>query len=341
MVNKSVFISALVMLLAMIFATAYSAASGEPGKYPAGSVVAKYGKLQVIGTKLCDEKGKQVQLRGVSTHHLNVSSAFVTPEAVAYLAKDWKIDILRAAMHYDNEIFTQNPRTLIDKVREIVGMCETNGIYVIIDWHTLEDKNPLKHKELAKKFFEEMVDSFGNKNHVIFEICNEPNGEDTGWDNAIKPYANEIIPIIRAKSDNIILVGTPKWSSQVEVALKDPLNFKNIMYVFHFYAGSNQQESRDYISQYADKIPLFCSEWGTTGNTGLAGYTPEESKKWLDLLDKYKISSCNWAFFAAQDECAIINIWKLKAGSLQTGTITEKMLTPSGKFVRNYTKNRW
>ncbi|HLU99010.1 MAG TPA: cellulose binding domain-containing protein, partial [Thermobifida alba] len=42
---------------------------GGPGTDPgAGTPVERYGKVEVCGTKLCDENGNPVQLRGMSTH---------------------------------------------------------------------------------------------------------------------------------------------------------------------------------------------------------------------------------------------------------------------------------
>ena len=59
--------------------------------------------------------------------------------------------------------------------------------------------------------------------NVLFEICNEPNGDVT-WDEDIKPYAQEITKTIRNNySDSIILVGTPNWSKDLESVRKNPL----------------------------------------------------------------------------------------------------------------------
>ena len=200
-----------------------------------------------------------------------------------------------------------------------------------------------------------MSSLYGAKKHIFYEICNEPNGEDVHWDNAIRPYAMEVIPVIRSHDDHsVILVGTgtwsqdihelvreplPAWSPDDPKAVPSPLPYINTMYVFHFYANSHKQELRDRVEAVATKIPLFCTEWGTTGNTGLSGFNPEESTKWMQLLNKYGISWCNWAFWAAQDDCAALNIWKLKAGTLQSGEIPDKMLTPSGKFVKSWVTN--
>lgn len=330
------YFAGVLLLLSFILNTGYS----EPakGKYPFFSIVSRHGKLQVKGTYLCDKYGSKIQLRGISSHMLNTSALFITPESIRYLVNEFKIDVFRAAMYYDNEIFFNNPQDMISRVTNIVDICEKAGIYCIIDWHTITDKNPLKYKDYAKKFFEQMLDLYAKKDHVIYEICNEPNGDDVHWTNAIKPYAEEMIPLIRAKADNVILVGTGTWSQDVHEPAEDPLPFKNIMYVFHFYAGSHHQELRDRVEAAAKKIPIFVSEWGSTGNSGSGNFDPVETAKWLKLCDKYKISTCNWSFWASTEESAILNVLKLKAGSLESGKFKDEMLSPSGKLVRKYTR---
>src|SRR5690606_8900691 len=122
---------------------------------------------------------------------------------------------------------------------------------------------------------------YKNKRHVIYEICNEPNG-GVGW-GTIKSYAEQVIPVIRANDpDGIILVGTPDWSSKVWDAANDPLkgsNAHNVMYAFHFYAGSHFDYS--YLRSALGKIPIFATEWGTVAASGDGGFNPGSANTWL------------------------------------------------------------
>lgn len=62
---------------------------------------------------------------------------------------------------------------------------------------------------------------------------------DLGWSGTIKPYAQAVISAIRAiDPDNLIVVGTPTWSQDVDVAAADPIAGTNIAYTLHFYAGT-------------------------------------------------------------------------------------------------------
>ena len=76
------------------------------------------------------------------------------------------------------------------------------GMYVIIDWHILNDGNPKSHLKEAKSFFKTMAKKYKKQKNVIYEICNEPNG--CSW-KTIKSYATSVIRTIRKYDKNAIL----------------------------------------------------------------------------------------------------------------------------------------
>ena len=217
--------------------------SGQAGNYPALSPVAVHGKLKVIGTQLCDENGKPVQLRGVSTAGIQWFGQFVNEDAIAWLAKNWKMDVFRVALYTIDGGYMKNP-SLVSYVNYAVDFCEQSGVYCIIDWHVLNERDPLIYKNYAKDFFKKMAFRNGAKKHVLYEICNEPNGKDVTWAGNIKPYAEYIIPVIRAEDSNaVIIVGSGSWSQNVQDPASDPLKYDNIMYTVHFYAGPTSSGS--------------------------------------------------------------------------------------------------
>ena len=67
------------------------------GSPPGDGAYARHGRLHVCGTKLCDEHGAVVQLRGMSTHGVQWYSGCVNDASLTALATDWHADVVRIA----------------------------------------------------------------------------------------------------------------------------------------------------------------------------------------------------------------------------------------------------
>ena len=237
--------------------------------------VEKYGQLQVIGSQLCDRNGNPVQLRGMSSHGLAWYGEYCNSDVIQWLRDDWNCDIYRASMYTkESGGYIDNP-SIKSKVYEAVDACIEHGLYVIIDWHILEDGNPQTYKTQAKAFFDEMSERYGSYPNVLYEIMNEPNNESGGnvtWAGDCKPYAQEVIPIIRANDpDNIVIVGGPSWSSLQQEVINSPLTgFTNIVYTVHQYTNESQSywPTSRMISAMNKGMCVFVSEWGPTDADG-------------------------------------------------------------------------
>ena len=168
-----------------------------------------------------------------------------------------------------------------------------DGIYVLIDWH---DHNGNLHAEQAKAFFADMAKKYVGVPNVIYEIWNEPTR--TTWD-TVKNYAMQVIPEIRKyDADNLIVVGSPHWDQDVNIAAADPIKgFKNIAYSFHFYASDpNHQEG---LMAKADKaiklgLPLIITEWGVGESNGNGKFDREKTKMWVEWMEANHLSWANW-----------------------------------------------
>ncbi|MBE5903171.1 MAG: glycoside hydrolase family 5 protein [Pseudobutyrivibrio sp.] len=284
----------------------------EDGIANTGVKMDYYGALSVSDGKLVDSHGKEVQLTGISTHGINWFPEFATPETIASLRNNFGINVIRLAMYtsdYNGYCVggSDNQKDLMDKICSAVDAATENDMYVIIDWHTLNDENPNTYKAESIQFFGEMVRKYKGNDNVIYEICNEPNG-DTTWSD-IKSYAKEVIPVIRnVDSDAVILVGTPEWSSDLESVQDDPLNFKNIMYTYHFYAASHKDDTRAELESALEAgLPVFISEYGLVSADGNGSVDTKEAKKWYDLIDEYKLSSCIWNLSNKDEGSALIS----------------------------------
>lgn len=115
------------------------------------------GRLQVSGTKLTDESGNIIQLRGVSTHGISWFPDYVNYDAFATLRDDWGANVVRIAMYpeeYNGYLSGGDKAALKQIIDNGVNYATELGMYVIIDWHVL-NYAPSRHTQEACDFFAE------------------------------------------------------------------------------------------------------------------------------------------------------------------------------------------
>lgn len=307
----------------------------------AESFCEKHGRLSVRGTDITDKNGEAVRLYGPSTLGVVWYPEFINKEAFQTV-KDWGANLVRLAMYTMEEGGYCAPdgdkeftKELIDKG---VNYCKELGMYAIIDWHILSDGDPHQNKEEAKKFFTEMSAKYKDYDNVLFEICNEPNpgGFNSGEEHEpvdwprIKSYAMEIIPIIRANTDAIILVGTPTWSQEVDKAADDPIReYDNLMYSLHYYASTHGQDLRDKMVYALDKgLPIFVDEYSITAADGNGDINYDEADKWSALVDERKLSFAQWSLSPRNETSAMV-----KPNTGKVSGWSEEDLTDTGKWM--------
>lgn len=294
------------------------------------SVVARNGKLQVIGTQLSNEKGEPVVLRGASLGWHNLWPRFYNKEAVRWLAEDWKCTVVRAAMGLEIEDnYRENPEFAMQCITPVIEAAIDNGVYVIIDFHAHN-----KYIEEAKTFFSEMAMKYGQYPNVIYEIWNEPDYFE--WEE-VKEYSEEVIAVIRAiDPDNIILVGSPHWDQDLHLVAENPIqNVSNIMYTMHFYAATHEAWLRDRTdAAIAKGIPIFVSECGGSEANGDGRLGVEEWETYVDWMENRKISWVAWSVSDKNETCSML----LPRASSE-GNWTEELLKPWGKLARNSIRN--
>ena len=268
--------------------------------------VGKHGKLSVNGIKIVDKNGSTFSLKGVSTHGIAWFPQYINKEAFQTMRDSWGINVVRLAMYSDPNAGYST--SIHEKVKEGVKYASDLGLYVIIDWHILSDGNPNIYKTEAISFFREMTNLYKDYDNIIYEICNEPNGNVT-WTNDIKPYAEEVIKEIRnVDKDAIILCGTPTWSQDVDVVADNPIEgYSNIMYTLHFYADTHRDNIRNKAQTALNKnLPIFVSEFGICDASGNGNINEEEANIWIDFLNKNNISWICWNLSNKNESSALL-----------------------------------
>ena len=306
-----------------------------------GTPYANHGKLSVSGANLLDEKGEKYMLYGFSTHGLNFGdefSRYVNEDAFVTLVDNFNTNCIRLVLYpkdYNGYCNGGDQSALKTIMKNGIEYATKKGMYVLVDWH-VHNYNPQETQDAAKTFLAEIAKEYANYGNVLYEICNEPT--NSPWDSAIKPYAEEVIPVIRQYApDAVVIVGTNTWSQDIEEPLSNPLDtatYGNVMYTFHFYANSHTDSYRSRVESAVNKgLPVFITEFGTCDASGNGGFNSSESESWFSLCEKYNISHMNWSLSNKGETASAI-----QSSCSKTSGWTSSDLTESGKLVVEHFK---
>lgn len=289
------------------------------------SAVERHGQLRVDGNRIVDQHGRPVQLRGMSLFWSQWKPQYYNADAVRWLRDDWNCNVVRAAVAVGSGGYLEHPERERKKAETVIQAAIDLGIYVIVDWHAHEPE-----PEKAGEFFAQIAEKYGRHPNVIYETYNEPLRKHD-WATVVKPYHEAVIPHIRRHDpDNLIILGTPSWSQDVDKAAADPVKGENLAYTLHFYAATHKQWLRDKAQKALDAgIPLMVTEWGTSEASGDGTLDDAETRRWFEFMDRHKLSWCNWSVVDKRETSAA-----LMPGASDKGGWTDEMITPSGKLVR-------
>ncbi|MGL1900571.1 MAG: glycoside hydrolase family 5 protein [Fibrobacterales bacterium] len=327
---------------------------------PDGSPVALHGRLSTDAHLIVGEDGLPVQLIGMSLFWSQWQGDFYNEDVVNWLVKDWKIDVIRAAMGVDHEKggdatgYTIFPDIEFAKIEVVVQAAIDNGIYVLIDWHDHFANHPEQWNK-SKEFFDMVSKKYKDIPNVIYEIFNEPTAvgpidwnmdPNFNWA-SVEPYMDEIIQVIRANDPlNHIVIGSPNWSSTPQTAAQSVIDGKindpdeNFSFSMHFYAKAHKEGHRENSQTTMDLgYPVFATEWGTSDAVDQISIDVESTKIWIDFMkDTNRMMSwCNWAISdkhnpgGGESEAN----GALYRGAPTNGGWGAEHLTESGKLIRS------
>lgn len=279
----SIVLAFIVLLTACIGSTGIVLAADSPNP------VSYFGEMVVNGNRINGSKtGQPMQVKGMSFFWSNWSGPYYNASTVDRMVDEFKVEIVRVAYGVTDGGTPYNTSDEA-KLRTVIEAAINRGIYVIIDWHS---HGAHDNVDAAKDFFGRMAQDYGSYDNVIFEIYNEPT--QIPW-STVKSYAEQVIPVIRQHSNNLIVVGSPTWSQDVDQAANDRIQADNIAYTLHFYAGTHFQYLRDKANYAMNQgLALFCTEWGSVNADGNGSINYNSTNEWLTWLDQNKISWCNW-----------------------------------------------
>jgi len=296
-------------------------------------------RLHVEGTALMNESGDTVELKGMSFGWNVLWPRFYNADAVAHVVNDWGAEIVRAAVGVELRASEAQARCYLDdpdfgkeSACTIVDAAIDNGVYVLVDWHAHG-----LHTEAAVEFFTFMASRYKGFPNVIYEIWNEPsykdhvNQIDYTWAE-IKEYSETVIAAIRAiEKDAVIVVGTPRWSQNVDDAANDPITgYDNLMYTLHFYAGTHKEwlrEKGDYAMSKG--LALFVTECGGMNADGQGPVDVESTQAWIEWMEDNDISYLFWSISDKKETCSM-----LYPSAVSEGPWADADISPWGCFVK-------
>jgi endoglucanase len=308
--------------------------SCQTGKHGPRTFVAAHGRLSVKGNKIVDKNGSPITLHGMSLYCWAAQGTqFFNAGAINHLAQDWKCTVIRIAIRPQD--YQRNPTNEINKVKTVMDACVANGIYGVIDWHSMQGaQNGLA---ASQEFFSTLATMYGKTPNIMYEPWNEPVQES--WTNIIKPYHEAVITKIRAIDPaSIIICGSRHWDQECDEASQNPITISsNIAYSIHFYAASHRQPLRDNGARaLKNGVALFSTEYGASTSSGGGRIDPEETQLWFNWLDENNVGSANWSASSVGESSAAFVV-----GASATGPWTDASLKPSGILVRNYIMSKY
>jgi len=285
--------------------------------------VSVHGDLQLLdkggeyGVTLCDQHGKPIQLRGFSQLDIaQPDTEWVPGKTIPNIVALSGSNAVRIAMYTSTGgkgYMDQNAAgktAYRNKVKVLIADAIAADIYVLVDWHILNDKAPWseEYRREARIFFEDIAQTYGDKDNLLFELANEP--LQVSFKYTIKPFAEHVLAGIRKHSDNIATVGTPNWSQHVDTVVGNQLSEnlgRGVMYNIHFYAGTHGRDLRERANKARAKgVPLIISEFGTVDASGDGRPDLKSSRVWINWARIHNYSWFNWSLSIRKETSAAI-----------------------------------
>ena len=308
--------------------------------------------LHVDGNLIKDTIGNPVTLRGVSIiapeyASKNPANPKTPSEYIAWLAdstRGWHSRILRIPIC---ELNTTPEKAWIF-VNPLVQQAINLGLYVIIDFHNVSDYGSGGTSQFTVlNFWKYFAAKYADYSNVLFEVYNEPvkPADWIQWKNYIQPVVNAIRAVA---PKNLILMGSPQWSTYTNSAVSNPIFGDNIVYIFHIYPNQGTPGTALLDSKFgnaAKSIPVMISEFGWNQNASYSdaityGKTSSWGIPFRTYMDAHSnISWVNWVFDNYWMPSIFDQNWDIM-GDENQGEFIKEWLADMSKITTGIDNNR-
>ena len=267
--------------------------TGGTGNTAGTSSTSGLPQLHVDGNLVKDPNGKTIILRGVSLIDIGnlyyagqQSAAGITARIDKILAAGLLPHVMRlpvyprTCVNGNSPAYSQVPypigpaaptgihiavtpdQYLSNVLKPAVDYATQKGMYVIIDFHQIDNATTGTSAADATTFWQFMAAKFANYTNVLYEPFNEPIDSAVTWAN-FKSVAQGWVDTIRADApNNIIIVPSMSYAQKPGDAADSPLTGTNLMYTAHIYPGNWSTAFKAQVANAVTKVPVFMTEWG-------------------------------------------------------------------------------
>lgn len=262
--------------------------------------------LKTVGNSIKNADGEAVLLRGVmpidpaKLRARNKLKSNLFEELVSDINKTGA-NIVRIPVHPD--FWLGDKDYMWRNLSPIVEEAGKQGMYVIIDWHCIGNIETGRGQEMpyeadAKaatlEFWRAVSSYFKDTPNVIFEIFNEPENIDSDtWRRNAQDIINEIR---KNQAEQLIIVGSPEFSSNLSWAVDEPVKDENVAYAAHIYPSQASFKWDKLFGEASEKYPVIITEWGfmdeNRGDTKqgfLIGTAESYGKPFIEYLNNHNI----------------------------------------------------
>lgn len=259
------------------------------GGVPGSSVDAFAAGFSISNGKLIDANGNEFVMRGINeAHNWYQSMDEVSLKAIANTGANTVRIVLG-----DGQQFSKDN---IDKVKNLISLCEQNKLVAILEVHDITGKNSIDQLVNTAKYWIEIKDALkGHEDTVILNVANEWYGS---WETDTWAQGYEkVIPMLRdAGIDNTIMVDCAGYGQYPKSVHEKGMDvFKsdedaNTMFSIHFYeyAGGNADQVKSALDGVRNQgLPVCVGEFGYKHVNGdvdedtIVNYCQEQGIGWL------------------------------------------------------------
>lgn len=238
------------------------------------------GRLSVDGTRIM-YNGAPIMLRGVSMTDPLLGRSW-RPVSDYDTVSSWNANFVRLSVHPST--WKRRRTEAMNALNKDVDAALARGMFVMIDWHSIGwpggwyyqnpwggDKDAFDSNfDLAKSFWDTVAKRWGYEGRILFELWNEPvrNPNEPGnpWQTwpQLKNFYGQLTGIIRRYSQNIIVAGADKWTSDLRAIKGNLLPDRNSIYSWHIYPASwaTTQAWHTQLDGLPWVRPVVVTEWG-------------------------------------------------------------------------------